>query len=134
MGMESNTFVRSVGLLRHQFTLFPAPKPPWLTLHCTVGQAYPEEAVCFHCSDSRLGTKREIIFGNLIFQPHAPPGFWNPGSSSFFILCLLVLLPLPSAVLSSLAHLLIVKHNHQQKLVISLSMGPNQQLTETEEN
>lgn len=136
MRVESNPFGRSVGLPRHQFTLSLAPKHPWLTLDCTAGRAYPGEAICFHSSDNRLGTKREIMFGNLAFQLHAPPGFWNsyPESSSFFIHCLLALLPLPSAVLSSLAHLLIVKHNHQQELAISLSVGPTQQLMETEEN
>lgn len=52
----------------------PSTQAPLLTLGCGAGWAYPGEAICFPSSDSRLGTGREITFGNLIFQPHAPPG------------------------------------------------------------
>jgi len=125
-----------VGLPRHQLTLSPAPKPPCLTLGCTAAWAYPGEEICFHSFDSRLGAEREITFRNLVFQLRPPPDCWKsyPESSSFFMLCSLTSLPLPSAIPSSLAHPLVVKHSHQQNLVISLSVGPAPQLTETEEN
>lgn len=114
----------------------PSTQAALLTLGCSAGWAHPGEAICFPSFDSRLGTGREITFGNLIFQPHAPPGCWKsyPESSSFFMLRSLTSLPLSSTVPSSLARCLIVKPSHQQKLAISLGVGPIPQLMETGEN
>lgn len=86
-----------------------------------------------HSSDSSLGTEREMImFGN-IFQVHAPPGCWKsyPESALLFILCSLMLLPLSP---QSPAPWHSVNRAHQQKLVISLSVGRILQLTETDKN
>lgn len=59
----------------------------------------------------QAGNKKRNNLWKLIFWLHAPPGCWesNSESSSFFMLCSLTSLPLPSTVPSSLARCPIVK-------------------------